>query len=266
MAAVEPLVELFLELGITSPEAESLLRSLFVHKARQWLAASRAGGTTPSDVRVALVTGVHRNFVRTILAEPPRIAAARERKQHRTARLLEAWYTDPAYLDSYGRPRDLARRDPEPSFATLARTYVPSAASGVVLQELHRAGVVQLLPEERVRVRSRTFRVPGVNSGGMTELGSRGRDLLQTLIHNLRDPEARILCESTRSLEVDPERVPFIRDLVARRAGTFLAAIEQELAIEAGPARRRKSGQRTRIGLTAFQSEHWPPKSNRGDS
>jgi hypothetical protein len=263
MAAVEPLVELFLELGITSPEAESLLRSLFIHKARQWLAASSADGEQPSDVRVSLVTGVHRNFVRRILAEPPRIAAARERKKHRTARLLEAWHTDPAYLDSSGKPRDLSRKEPEPSFSTLASTYVPGAAPGVVLQELHRAGVVQFLSDERVRVRSRTFRVHGVNAAGMSELGSRGRELLETLIHNLRAPDLRILCDSMSAIEVDAGRVPAIRDLIARRVGNFLAAIEQELAIEAGLSKRKKSKKRVRIGLTAFESEHWPAGSTR---
>jgi hypothetical protein len=263
MAAVEPLVDLFLELGITSPEAESLLRGLFVHRARQWLAASSADRATPSDVRVSLATGVHRNFVRRILAEPPRIAAARERKKHRTARLLEAWHTDPAYLDSSGKPRDLSKKEPEPSFSTLASTYVPGAAPGVVLQELHRAGVVQFLSDERVRVRSRTFRVHGVNAAGMNELGSRGRELLETLIHNLREPDSRILCDSMSAIEVDVGRIPLVRDLIARRAGNFLAAIEQELAIDASQSHRKKSKKRVRIGLTAFESERWPSESTR---
>src|ERR1700733_15206973 len=222
MAAVEPLVELFLELGVTSPEAESLLRSLFVHKARQWLTESSADGARPSDVRVSLVTGVHRNFVRRIQAEP--------------------------------------------SFFTLASTYAPGAAPGVVLKELHRAGVVQLLPEERVRVRSRTFRVPGVNASGISELGNRSRELLETLIHNLREPDKRILCDSMPAIEVDALRVPVIRDLIARRAGNFLTAIEQELAIEASLSHRKKSKKRVRIGLTAFESEHWPAGSTREDS
>ena len=265
MAAVEPLVELFLELGITSPEAESLLRSLFVHKARKWLAESSAGALSPSAVRVSLVTGVHRNFVRRILAEPPRIAAARTQKKHRTARLLEVWHTDPVYLDSSAKPRDLSKRQPEPSFFTLASTYVPGAAPGVVLQELHRAGVVQLLPEERVRVRSRTFRVHGVNASGIGELGSRSRELLETMIHNLREPDERILCESMPAIEVDAARVPVIRDLIARRVSNFLAAIEQELAIESSLSHRRKSKKRIRIGLTAFESERWPAGSIRKD-
>jgi hypothetical protein len=135
----------------------------------------------------------------------------------------------------------------------------------VVLRELHRAGVVQLLPEERVRVRSRTFRAHGVNAGGMSEMGRRGRELLETLIHNLREPDTRMLCDSMPSIEIDALRVPVIRDLIARRAGNFLTTLEQELAIEASLSHRGKSKKRVRIGLTAFESEHWPPGSTRKD-
>ena len=253
MAAVEPLVELFLELGITSPEAESLLRSLFVHKAREWLARPGAGNA-PSDARIALVTGVHRNFVRRILTEPPRIAAARERKGHRTSRLLEAWHTDPSYLDSSGKPRDLSEREQEPSFHSLALKYVPGAAPGVVLTELRRARLVQMLPDRRVRVLNRTFRLPGVTAGNLTELGRRGRELLSTLTHNLRQPQAQRFCESTPLVEIEASRAPFARDLIARRARNFLSAIEQELRAESAGSRMRR-GRCVRIGLTAIETE-----------
>ncbi|MGA8708637.1 MAG: DUF6502 family protein [Steroidobacteraceae bacterium] len=254
MAAVEPFVELFLELGITSPEAESLLRSVYVHAARKWL-AKRGGETEPSDVRVALATGVHRNFVRRILSEPPRIAAAREQKGHRAGRLLEAWHSDPKYLDSSGKPRDLSERDQEPSFHTLATTYVPGTAPGVVLGDLRRAGLVQMLAEHRVRVRGRSYRAQGVNAGNVADMGHRARELLQTMVHNLDQPQAPRFCESMPEIEVDVARAPFVRDLISRRAGNFLAAIEQELAAEASERRRRRSRQRVRIGLTAVATE-----------
>lgn len=255
MAAVEPLVELFLELGITSPEAESLLRSVYVHAAREWLAKRGAGDAGPSDVRVSLATGVHRNFVRNILSEPPRIAAAREQKGHRASRLLEAWHSDPKYLDSSGKPRDLSERDQEPSFHTLAASYVPGTAPSVVLGELRRAGLVQMLAEHRVRVRGRSFRAQGINAGNVADMGHRARELLQTLVHNLVQPQAPRFCESMPEIEVDLARAPFVRDLISRRAGNFLAAIEQELAAEASGSRRRRSRQRVRIGLTAVATE-----------
>jgi len=255
MTAVEPLVELLLELGITSPEAESLLRSVFVHTARLWLARDGAAAADPSDVRVALVTGVHRNFVRRILAEPPRIAATREQKGHRTDRLLEAWYSDPQYLDSSGKPRDLSEKDQEPSFHSLAQQYAPGVAPSLVLTELRRAGLVQMLSEHRVRVRSRYFRTRGINAASVVEMGQQARELLATLTHNLRQPEAPLFCESMPTIEVDATRAPFVRDLITRRTGNFLAAMEQELAVEASGARRRRSRRRVRIGLTAIATE-----------
>jgi hypothetical protein len=258
MAAVEPLVQLFLELGITSPEAESLLRSLFVHKAREWLAGSGEHGGNPSHARVSLVTGVHRNFVRRILREPPRIAAARQQKGHRAVRLLDAWHSDPAYLDSSGKPRDLSERAPQPSFYSLAADYVPGAAPGVVLEELRRAGVVQMLAENRVRVRSRSFRPHGLNAGNIGEIGERARELLETLTHNLREPEQALFCDSMPTIEIDPARLPIVRALIARRASTFLAAVGEEFSAEATPSRRSKPRQRVQVGLTVFSTEQSP--------
>ena len=154
MVGIEPLVELLLQIGITSPEAESLLRSVFVHKTREALAQQNAG-TAPSDMRVALVSGVHRNFVRQILAEPPKIASARERRGYRAGGLLLAWYTDPAYLDASGKPRDLPERGAAPSFSALVAAHMRGASVASVLQELIRAGVIQSVADHRVRVRSR---------------------------------------------------------------------------------------------------------------
>jgi hypothetical protein len=74
-----------------------------------------------------------------------------------------------------------------------------------------------------------------------------------------------MLCDSMPSIEIDALRVPVIRDLIARRAGNFLTTLEQELAIEASLSHRGKSKKRVRIGLTAFESEHWPPGSTRKD-
>jgi hypothetical protein len=255
LAAIEPLVELLLELGITSPEAESLLRSMLVHAARRSLKRQDPRAAPPSDVRVSLATGVHRNFVRRILSEPPRIAAARERKGHRASRLLEAWHSDPAFLDSSGKPRDLSEKDQEPSFHTLAATYMPGTAPGVVLGELRRAGLVQMLAEHRVRARGRSFRPLGISAGSVADMGRRARALLGTLTHNLREPQSPLLCESMPDIEIDASRAAFVRDLIARRSANFLDAVREELAAEARGSRRRRSAERVKIGLTMIATE-----------
>jgi hypothetical protein len=255
MATVEPLVELFLELGVTSPEAESLLRGVFVHTAHKWLSDRSENRESPSDVRVSLVTGVHRNFVKRILSEPPRIAAARDHRGLSASRLLEAWHSDPRYLDSSGKPRDLPERGGEPSFYSLVTSHVPGAAPGVVLDELRRAGHVKSLNDHRVRVRSRTIREHGINLESIGELSTRAADLLRTLRYNLRNPGSRLFCEGTPLFDVDATRLPALNNIVNRRASTFLGALQNEFAIEAEMSNAVTRRNRVKIGLTVFQIE-----------
>lgn len=252
MVAVEPLVELFLELGITSPEAESLLRGLFVHKSRQWL-ASRGDGSEPSDVRVALVTGVHRNFVRRLLREPPKIAESRQRKGHAATRLLRAWYSDVRYLDGSGKPRDLPEKGPAPSFEALARAHLRGPTPGVVLRELQRAGVVERLPEQRVRARSRSMRIPGLNLSSIRELGVRTKQLTETLTSNLHG--ARLFYDSLSNIDVAEARAPVVREVINRRAMSFLQSLETELASERRRRPISRSRKRVRLSVTVFEAK-----------
>ena len=254
MAAIEPLVELLLELGITSPEAESLLRGLFVHQARRWLI--RHGGADPSDAHVALVTGVHRNFVSRLLAEPPKVAAARTQKGRHSSRLLRAWHSDPLYLDNSGKPRDLPERGPAPSFEALANSCIPGAAPRIVLQELRRAGVLHLLADQRVRVRSRTMRTPGINISSISSMGQLGKALLETAVHNLRtDTQDQLFCDSTPFIEVDAARLALVREVINRRATAFLQSLEAELAAEIRKPGAPKGGRKVQIALTVFEAK-----------
>jgi hypothetical protein len=260
MAAVEPLVEMLLEMGVTSPEAESLLRSVFVHRAREWLARLDHEAAAPSDARIALVTGIHRNFVRHLLAEPPRIAKARQQKGSPAARLLNAWYSDPRYLDADGKPLELAEKGADPSFQSLVAAHLPGAAAGVLLGELKRGGQVQLLPDGRLRVRGRATRARGLTMDSAAEIGERARDLVETMRHNLRHPDAQRPFESMPAIEVEEEALPALRELIGRRMASFMARLEQELRSQAEPAGRVHQKRTVRLGLTVFATENGSEK------
>ena len=255
MAAIEPLVEILLEMGVTSPEAESLLRSLFVHRARSWLAKQSPTTSEPSDARISLVTGVHRNFVRHILAERPRIAKLRQKRGNRADRVLNAWYTDPHYLDGSGKPRDLPEKGSRPSFQSLATKYLPGAAPGVVLDELKRAGAVQSLVEGRLRVRNKFFRVLGLNPASVVDIGNRAQGMIETLTHNLHHPDNRRVYDSTPSLEIEEDRIAAVREIIGRRASTFLARMEHELTSAVPMPKARDAKKKIRVGLTIFATE-----------
>ena len=253
LTAIEPLLDLFLHIGLTSPEVESLMRGLFVHKSREWLVRQN-GGQSPSDVRVSLVSGVHRNFVHRILAEPPRIAPARERRANRAGPLLHAWHSEKHYLDDSGKPRDLPERGESPSFLTLVREHLPGTSPGAILQALLRSGVVESLPNHRVRVRSETARQPGITLENVTELGLRAKTIIGTLLWNLDNVRDGLFFESTPIVEIDADRMAVVRAVITRRATTFLAATAQELASEA--PRRKARGRRSKISLAVIETKH----------
>jgi Family of unknown function (DUF6502) len=256
--AIEPLVELLLEIGTTSPEAESLLRSVFVHKARARLTA-QGDGEIPSDARVALVTGVHRNFVRKILSVPPQVAQGRERRGYLSGRVLKAWLTLPPYRNESGKPLDLPEKGPEPSFATLVAWSLPAAAPRVVLEELIRAGVVESLSDHRVRVRARRAGEPGLNLENLAAYSLQGRDMLTTLMRQFQDSSGSPHCDTTSVFSIDARRIALVRDVIARRAASFLLALEQELGGEG----RASAGRGPRMNVAVSVVETNPPKAPR---
>ena len=239
MAAMEPLLEVLLRIGITSPEAEGLMRSLYVHRAREWL-ASQAAGRLPSDVRVALVTGVHRNFVRQILAMPPSIPLTREGRAYLPGRVLRAWRSDARYCDESGKARDIPEVGPAPSFAALVGQYLPRRTPAVVLEELLRSGAVQKVTADRLRLRRRAPERVGLHPEAISAYGRQAQALLRTLTMRLLDPQAEVYAETTPSLSVPSDRLPRLRHLISQRADAFLAGLEQELNLEHKKARGRK--------------------------
>jgi hypothetical protein len=49
-----------------------------------------------------------------------------------------------------------------------------------------------------------------------------------------------------------------VRDIISRRATTFLAGMEHELAVEANRSRRLKQSELIKVGLTIYQTERRP--------
>jgi hypothetical protein len=254
LKAFEPMIDLCLDIGINSPELESLVRAVFVHRVRDRLAQQNSDPRAASDVRVALTSGVHRNFVRQILAQAPQIAPDRTEKRHRTSRLLRAWHTEHRYLDNAWHPRELPLHAPdkEPSFADLVQRYMPGVTVGVALEELSRAAAVQVLPAEHVRVKSRSYRTAGVTLASVNDAAEKAKDLLRTMFFNMRKPAVPRICEDMSVISVERGRAAAAMHVVNKRVKTFIEALEQELAVTSTGKGR---GDEVELGLTVYSWE-----------
>jgi hypothetical protein len=248
----QPLVSLLVEHGISSPEAERLLRAVCVREVAR---GDIAGGKKPNASRVALVTGIDRGEVTRILkAHSKRTETATER--HRVNRVLAGWHSDATY-SSAGRPLALSIRSPErkgTSFWTLVRRYAPGVYPGLILSELLRVGAVETLENGRLRLRSRRFRAAEVSRESVSELGARVRDLMQTILNNATEASWPRVCRTVESTDIDARFLPLIRKMLADRSEAALSGVQEELRSSRWK-RTDPKRQGVRVGLTVYTYE-----------
>ena len=234
---------------MTSPEMERVLRSVFVTRAAEALSSRSRRARPANDTRIGLMIGVHRNVVRAIRTTKPRLQLEKVQRRHRGTALLEGWTSDWEFLTAAGQPQDLPihAEGKEPSFEALVRRYMSGISTGTAIAELRRSGAVRLLPDDRIRLRSRTARAPGVTAAGIQAASERLRELASTLLHNLKAPDDAWFCEALSGIDVGPERLALAKQIIAKRARSFMDATASELAGEAQASQHK--GTRRKVGL-----------------
>jgi hypothetical protein len=257
-AALEPLIDVCLTLGITSPEFESLLRATFVQRAIEKLPRHRRTGWGPSDSKVGLAAGVHRSEVGRIRAAGGAAGAkgTMEKKQRlysKGARVLLGWTTDPRFMTSGGLPLDLPieRSKQRRSFEDLVDKYAPGNHPGSVLKELRRRGNVDLL-NDIVRFKGTTTRSSGLTKSNVAGVALRIKHLGDTLVHNIVSAQQSRLYAETKTLSLDVEQLALIRAVLERRAKTFITALESECQTRIITG---VSGKAKRMGVSVFAWE-----------
>jgi hypothetical protein len=251
-AVAESLAPLMVGEGISIPDAERVLRLVFVH------AVAKGKGPTHSRLnasRVALLTGVDRHVVASILKRPMEEGLSGETRRHRLNRVLSEWYGDPDYT-SVGRPKALDVRAPRnrKSFWTLSQTYAKDVYPGLILNELLKAGAVEKLSDGRVRPRMSSYKAGELSEDGVDEIAQRVRDLTGTLLHNLSHPDLRRGCGTVQTIDVDEKNLDLIRRVLQERSAVTLLALDQLL----NSSKWQSSGdssRRVRVGWTCYSFE-----------
>jgi Family of unknown function (DUF6502) len=258
-AALEPLIDVCLKIGVTSPEIESLLRVAFVQRAFVKLPRHSRTGRGPSDSRVGLATGVHRSEVSRIRSAGGTASAkgTMEKKKglySKSARVLNGWTTDPRYMTSGGLPLDLPmeRNKERRSFEDLVDKYAPGNHPGSVLKELRRRGNVELLDGEVIRFKSSTTRTSGVTKANVAQAAIRIKRLGDTLFQGVLDTEQSRLYVETKTMQLNAKQLALIRAVLERRANTFLTALEGEFRARTAP---EANGETKRMGVSVFSWE-----------
>jgi hypothetical protein len=138
---------------------------------------------------------------------------------------------------------------------------MPGVRPSTAIAELRRSGAIQVLPDERLRLRSRSVGNRGISASSVAVAGSKLSRLATNLMHNLKDTEQSWFCETIEHPGIDERRLPLIRQTLAKRSQNFLDALTGELT---GEEHSGAADTAVPVGVTVFYHEQPRRSPSRG--
>jgi len=271
-SAFEALASHFIANGVTTTEAEALLRAVCVHEAARLFTQA---GRRPNVSQISIKTGVERHVVADLLKLPLRVDGTLETRPTATSRVISGWRCDRHYLRN-GRPRALPVGDPRTpgrSVWRLVQTYAPGVWPRLVIDELLRVDLVDVLSDGTLRCK------------GEGKSGYSGAKLPvdQTYPHLLRDAISSYLAgvsevaptrsswRATLGVEINENSAPLVRIIVRERLDSAIAELADELHSTRWEQGRSDLDTKVHMRISAFALERpdldshtqEPPKASR---
>ncbi len=232
---LRPVVRHLIAQGITHPALTQMLKELYLEIAETEFPLAFKKQT---DSRLALITGLNRKEIsRLRRSRKPRKPAVAT-QDNLITHVIGRWMAGPPYADTDGTPHRLRYEGERPevvSFARLVRDLSVDIPVRSVLDELLRAGVVNLLlPEGKVELKSEVH-IPEDVGAKLGVLGNDPAELFSTIMHNIEHPESSRLQRKVRYDNVGADALAEIRAATRlagaafiRRANTLLAAHDRD--------------------------------------
>src|SRR5579862_7484142 len=250
---IAPLAQLAMEMQVGASEFVRLIEHAFVRAVEE--DAALAGRPKPGASAIAARSGLTRQRVSQLrLMDAGETPRASER-QPQTLRILTAWKTDPKFCDRSGSPRVLPARGPT-SFSALVKRHGSGLRARSILKELERVKAVRLTKERQVELLQRADVSAARKAQTIRDLGEFGREFLETLTHNVLNPETPRYHRRVVGLQVKNEEIPrLIRDATSQ-AGVWALALQDAITDNSVTVKPGLSAQKaTRLSGHFFLSE-----------
>jgi hypothetical protein len=250
-----PLASLLLELGIGIGEFLSVAKLAYVRAARSQARDATGAMLRPNATRIAVVTGLTRRDVASILAAGEDEPTVSHRGRHRAERVLSGWWNDPEFQDEFGRPAVLPEQGSKRSFAALCERYSGDPRFSAILEELIRVQAVKQSADGRVAALSRTYATVRWDPDGVLELGEELAEHCQTLLHNLKNPTRPRMARRIFNAKLDPRYAPMlIRDL-EQQLTTFAESADDALNAPQYTVKGDANDRAVRLGIGFYLFE-----------
>jgi hypothetical protein len=250
----EPLIGFVLDSGLSTTELHSILREAAVRTvAARQLDISRRVNISG----IAASTGIPRGEISRILkSNEDSSRQFADRRQQSTNRILSVWHQDPKFTTPAGKPADLKIYGKGATFEALVRNYGRGIPTRAMLDELTRAGAVEVLSSRLVRVKTLVTVDRGVTPQVIRSFGERATELLSTMLQNMRNPESPQFIASISEATISPAVLPLIRKELTIKGADFLSDIHDFLIRDTtDDTTKRRPSRSSRVSVTIYYHE-----------
>ena len=260
---LRPLVAYLMRQGWGYIAFRDLLKRIYVEEAL----LHHEDGAAQSDSQISLVTGINRREVKRLREE----AAQPDRPESRdpmagvnlAARVVGTWVSAAAFRDASGQPIPLSIRNTggEPGFDALLRAAHVDVRGRTVIEELERAGVIERLEQDRVRL-LRTAYTPGDPREQLLFLAANVGDHLRSAIHNLTGGTPTYIERALFYNAIRADRLDAARPALAAMADRLLRQGNEQLlegnlssTDSAGGSPDETTMRRLRLGVYYYETD-----------
>jgi hypothetical protein len=249
----ETLAPHLIESGITTSEAETLLRAICVHEAARSFSEH---GRRPNVSQISIKTGVDRHVVAEILKTSPRVDGGVETRRDATSRVIAGWLSDARYFKN-GQPLALPVGDPRSrgrAVWSLVEDYAPGVWPRLVIDELIRLDLVETLPDGTLRcihTNSEPVETPIEVDESSCQLL---RDAIYSQLDDMKSGRRRSW-RRAQSVQITRSKAHLVRKMVRDRLDSIVSELADELDSPRWKPAKGDLGRRTLIGISAFSFE-----------
>lgn len=249
LQVLSPLVAFALDAGLSTQELVRLLRCAAVLRVakQQYSSAKRINISG-----ISATTGIPRSEVSKIL-KMQKNEPIGDDKQNSVSVILAAWYREPQFHNDRGQPADLPMYGRKVSFERLVKSYGRGIPPRAVLDELVRTKSVEVLQNQRIRVKRAHPIQSGMSPSTIAAFGARSQELLETMLASMRYPD-RPQFVATISAEAIPDSaMRVLRREIENKGSIFLADLQEALAQESCPMEAGNDAKK--VSVTVFCTE-----------
>ena len=250
-----PLVRMFLRNGKAARSFYDLIKQVYVDLAKEEFGIN---GKKATVSRIAILTGLTRKEVQTLLAKPGQNDKNDIGDEYnRAARVIAGWLRDPKFSDGHGHPAPLPLNGKRGSFGALVKAYSGDIPVRAMLDELLHTGAVERLKNGKICLRTRGFIPQKSAPEKLYILGTDTADLITTIDHNVYiAPQSPRFQRKVMYDNIPNEAAREFRAVAAARGQELLESLDRWLSNHDRDVNPTSTGSgRVRTGLGIYHFE-----------